>query len=106
MITVLDPATISIYDVVGTLVAAGVPLPLGDVYSNFDHRYDNEVRLQLEASQPMAACHPGWEFHSTIVHDNDRYTAYVMRFNTLVAAYQADTLEAVIEHTIENWGDA
>lgn len=77
---------------------------LEPVYSNFDHTYNKAVVALLRAHPRMASDHTAWDFHGTVWFDGVKWHEHVYCYHSLVAKYEGDTLEEVIEAAIDNHG--
>ena len=79
-------------------------LNVGDIYSNFDHEFDNETRRDFDGAERALAYHPAWEFHGDILKYKGKYYELIMRYHSCREIIEGDALEEVIEVANEKYG--
>jgi hypothetical protein len=77
----------------------------GDLYSNFDHELDNSVVYRLQDGD-CYGMHYGWEFCGSVwfVPEARKWVEAVDRYHITVDIFTGDTVEEVIQKTIEEYG--
>lgn len=78
---------------------------LDTVYSNFDHRLEEDIAKQLEEKSGKAfAQHAAYNFCGYIWHADGKWHDEVWVHGAPVHVYEGDTIKAVIEAAVDQHG--
>lgn len=72
--------------------------------SNFDHSVDDGLADELRSGK--RAQHSAWDFCGTVWFDANtgQFIEVVRRFHSVVAAYSAEGLDALMQEVNDDWG--
>jgi len=75
------------------------------VYSNFDHEIDNKVVFELQAGDCFAF-HAAWDYCGSVwfVPESRKWVEQVERYTVTIDFITGDTVEEVIQKTIDEHG--
>jgi hypothetical protein len=76
----------------------------GSVYSNFDHKLDEEAVAELRADPGLHAQHAGWQFCAYVWHDGTSWVEQVWRYHSAIETRRGDELLALIESVNDDYG--
>lgn len=76
---------------------------VGEVYSNCDHTFDEQVVAELEKGN-VTAGHSAWNFHGAIWKQDGKYFEEVKSYLRVVGLIEGTSLVDVVTKTIERFG--
>lgn len=79
--------------------------PVGTIYSNFDHSFDQHVIDRM--TEPNAfAQHAAWDFCGYVTRMEGGWHEQVWQYGEPIADYAADDLAELILYVVDEWGTA
>ena len=77
---------------------------LGEVYSNFDHKLEDDVVEKLKGTENSFAQHSAWGFCGYVYFQGDKWHEDVWRNNIFRQTIDGDSAIEVIEQAIDKYG--
>ena len=75
------------------------------VYSNLDHLLNEKIAEKLKSGN-FRSHHPAWEFSGMIIFREGKFIERVMRYKALIAYYENEDIQDLIDNTNKNHGGA
>lgn len=77
---------------------------IAEIYSNFDHTFDESVAADLEASPGTVAAHSAWDFHGKVHFRDGKWYERIFVYGSQVAVIEGSSAREVIEQAIARYG--
>lgn len=93
-------------DEIGPVLTERPAKCVGDIYSNYDHELDNSVVFDLQAGDGFAM-HYAWDYCGSVwfVPDARKWVERIYRYHVVIDHIIGDTVEEVIQQTIDKYGE-